>query len=63
MKRYKFEVITNVLIIEAANQEEASLKYDAYWDMDNSCPCGVDFCECVEFNEETYHLVEELGAN
>ena len=59
MKRFNFEVITKVLVIEAETIEEAELQYDAFWNMDNSCPCSVDYCECVTEYEETYHRVEE----
>jgi hypothetical protein len=61
MKRYQFEVITEVLYIEAETQEEAEAKYDAFWTGGAElCPCGEEYCECVERNEETYHITTEL---
>ena len=61
MKNYNFEVITEVLYIEAQNEEEAEAKYDAYWSMGNElCPCGEEYCDCVDRHEETYHVITEL---
>jgi hypothetical protein len=61
MKRYRLEVITSVLVIEAENEEQAEAKYEAYWSMGGEpCPCGEDYCECVEYSEETYHNTTEL---
>lgn len=60
MKSYRFEVITSVLIIEAENEEQAETKYDVYWTAgEELCPCGVKYCGCVEYSEETYHTITE----
>ncbi len=61
MKRYQFEVVTSVLVIEAQNEEEAEAKYNAYWLRGSEiCPCGDVYCECVDEIEETYHNTIEL---
>jgi hypothetical protein len=54
MKTYQAEVITQVLYIRANSEDEAEMKYDAYFN-EETCPCGVDGCDCVDDTEDTYH--------
>lgn len=58
MKTYTMEVITQVLTIQAENEEQAEEKYSAYFE-GAPCPCGADECECVEESEECYHTTTE----
>jgi hypothetical protein len=54
MKRYKVEVVSQVLYIIAEDEEQAEAKYDAYWS--NSCICGASVCACVEEHSEVSHI-------
>jgi hypothetical protein len=61
VNRYLMEVVTQVITIEAPTEEEAELKYDAYFNGED-CPCGEEVCDCVEDSEDCYHntsLVKE----
>lgn len=57
MNRYKMEVVTQVLFIDALTQEEAEDKYDAYFSGED-CPCGADDCNCVKDTEDCFHNTE-----
>jgi hypothetical protein len=59
MPIYTMEVVCQVLTITADNEEQAEAKYDAYFDMDEDCPCGVEDCDCVEDSEDCYHITTE----
>jgi hypothetical protein len=60
MKVYEMAVVTQVLTIEAENEDQAEAKYDAYFS-EEECPCGATDCDCVEDSEETYHITTEIG--
>lgn len=60
MKVYEMAVVTQVLTIEAENEDQAEAKYSAYFNGD-ACPCGAGECDCVEDSEETYHITTEIG--
>lgn len=67
MNTYLMEVVTQTLTIQATSEEEAEIKYDAYfngWGEDEDCPCnkGTD-CDCVDESEDCYHITtkEEEG--
>lgn len=60
MRLYEMAIVTQVLTIEAASEEEAEAKYDAYFGGD-ACPCGADDCDCVKDSEDTYHITTDLG--
>lgn len=60
MKLYEMAVVTQVLTIEAENEDQAEAKYSAYFSGD-ACPCGAEKCDCVEDSEETYHITTEIG--
>lgn len=53
-------IVTQVLTIEAASEEEAEAKYASYFGGD-ACPCGADDCDCVQDSEDTYHITTDLG--
>lgn len=59
MPIYKMEVVTQVLMIQAASEEEAEAKYDAFFTWGEDCPCGVKDCECVEDVDDVYHSTTE----
>lgn len=59
MPIYTMEVVTQVLTIEADNEEQAEAKYGAYFSMDEACPCGVEDCNCVDDSDEVYHITTE----
>ena len=60
MKVYEMAVVTQVLTIEAENEDQAEGKYDAYFSGD-ACPCGAEECNCVEDGADTYHITTDLG--
>lgn len=62
MNRYTMEVITQVLTIDALTQDEAELKYDAYFNGE-ACPCGAEDCSCVEDSDDCYHTTELAAEN
>lgn len=62
MNRYTMEVITQVLTIDALTQDEAELKYDAYFNGE-ACPCGAEDCSCVEDSDDVYHTTELVEEN
>lgn len=62
MNRYSMEVVTQVLTIDALTEEEAELKYDAYFSGE-PCPCGEDDCNCVEDSDDVYHTTELVEEN
>ena len=59
MPIYTMEVVTQVLTIVADNEEQAEAKYDAYFDSNEACPCGVVNCDCVDDSEDIYHITTE----
>lgn len=61
MKTYEANVIIQTLIIKANSEAEAEAKYNAYWSLSDSCPCGVDECECVVMVDEVTHTMEEIN--
>ena len=58
--KYQMEVVTQVLIIEAENEEQAEEKYDAHFSMGDDCPCGSRVCDCVQDSDDIYHITTEL---
>lgn len=62
MNRYTMEVITQVLTIDALTEEEAELKYDAYFNGE-ACPCNAEDCNCVEDSDDCYHTTELVKEN
>lgn len=62
MNRYTMEVITQVITIDALTEEEAELKYDAYFNQED-CPCGTEDCNCVEDSDDCYHTTELVKEN
>lgn len=60
LKRY-FGVTGATFTVIAHNEEEAELKYDAYWN-EEPCPCGKPECHCFDFDEDDVsHTMEEMG--
>lgn len=62
MKTYLMEVVTQTLTIKADSEEQAELKYDAYFNGwgDTDCPCGKGTdCDCVDESEDCYHNTTE----
>lgn len=60
MNHYSMEIVTQTLTIRAESQEEAELKYNAYFGAE-SCPCGQDDrCDCVEDSDDVYHITSKL---
>jgi hypothetical protein len=59
MPIYTMEVVCQVLTITADNEAEAEAKYNAYFDMYENCPCGIENCDCVEDSDEVYHITTE----
>jgi len=62
VNRYSMEVVTQVITIDALTEEEAELKYEAYFN-EEACPCGEEECNCVEDSEDTYHNTELIKEN
>ena len=60
MKTYRMEIVTEVVTIQANSEEEAELKYEAFFNSED-CLCGGEDCECVETSEDCYHNTEEAG--
>jgi hypothetical protein len=54
------EIVTEVVTIQANSEEEAELKYEAFFNSED-CLCGEKDCECVETSEDCYHNTEEAG--
>ena len=60
MKTYAANIVSSVLVIKANSEEEAELKYSAYFGMEDECPCGQEACDCCHEEEDVFHIMEEL---
>lgn len=60
MKLYEMAVVTQVVTVRANSEEEAEEKYDAHFS-DEPCPCGGEYCDCVNDSEDCYHITNEIG--
>jgi hypothetical protein len=53
----KYEVLSGECYkVEASNEEEALAKFFAYHNAE-TCPCGVEECDCVDWSETLTEVI------
>jgi hypothetical protein len=59
MEKKMFQIISGeVFEVQASSGKEALAKYYAFADCE-SCPCGTENCDCVQFGEATSILLDK----
>jgi hypothetical protein len=56
MKTYEFQVVTRVIKIRAASEDEAETLYDAFYDEE----IGEDDPRIIEYSDDVYHITTEV---
>jgi hypothetical protein len=56
MKTYEFQVVTRVIKIRAASEDEAETLYDAFYDEE----IGEDDPRIIEDSDDVYHITTEM---
>lgn len=60
--KFYYGVSGSTFTIKAHNEAEAEEKYNAHFDSETPCPCGVDDCDCVDYDDgDCDHIMVENG--